>query len=68
MDRNSTLFYIPISITSDIKDSDKQSGSENGPGEQVIKNILNFSKALQVVKAKSLNYSTDIKAVEMILN
>ncbi|HET7819414.1 MAG TPA: hypothetical protein VFL70_08905 [Bacteroidia bacterium] len=66
MDRNSTLLYIPISSNDQACESKDQ--LEKVPSDAVIKNILNFSKALKVVKINSAGTASDMKSVEMILN
>ena len=66
MDRNSTLLYIPISSNDQACESKDQ--SQKVPSDAVIKNILNFSKALKVVKIHSSGIVSDMKSAEMILN
>ena len=68
MDRNSTLLYIPISISSNDQACESKDQSEKVPSDAVIKNILNFSKALKVVKINSSGTTSDMKSAEVILN
>jgi len=68
MDRNSTLLYIPISISSNDQACESKDQSEKVPRNAVIKNILNFSKALKIVKIHSSGIVSDMKSAEVILN
>jgi hypothetical protein len=61
MYKNFTLFPIASYLSHDKKDL-KENVSDEIPGDAVIQNILNFSKALKVEK------STSAGSIEIILN
>ena len=61
MQKNSTLFSHASFIPHDEKDM-KENSSQELPGDAVIQNILNFSKALKIEK------SCQVGLIEIVLN
>ena len=59
---NKTFTQKKFSTTSDQSEEIDNKNAPIEPGKQVINNILNFSKALIIMKSKS------IEPIEMVLN
>ncbi len=61
MQKNSTLFSTASVVPQDQKDM-KSTPSQEVPGDAVIRNILNFSKALEIRKSRETGL------IEVVLN